>query len=217
MGFGHFDPAELLMSLAVLLFSLSIHESAHAWTADYLGDYTARYLGRVSLNPVVHIDPIGTLLFPLLGYLTGLAVFGWAKPVPVDPLNLKNPKKDHLFIAVAGPASNVVAAVGFLLALKLMITFFPLQVMTGHAVMRPLFLLFSAGLFINVVLAVFNLIPIPPLDGSWILSGLLPDHFSEMIDGVRPYSFVLLILLLWSGFLGMILTPVLAFVERLVI
>lgn len=215
MNFTNFDPAVLVMSLAALLFSLSLHESAHAWVADYLGDYTARYLGRVSLNPLVHADPIGTFVFPLIGYMTGMPVFGWAKPVPVNPLNLKNPKMDHLFIAAAGPASNIIAAAGFLLGLKLITGLFAFQVVTGHVVIYPLFVLFHASLMINVLLAVFNLIPIPPLDGSWILSGLLSDRFSELMDSIRPYSFVLLILLLWSGFLGTILSPVLAFVRQL--
>ena len=205
------------MSLAALLFSLSVHESAHAWVADYLGDYTARYLGRVSLNPLVHMDPIGTLLFPLLGAISGLPVFGWAKPVPVNPLNLKNPKMDHLFIAAAGPASNLVVAVGFLLGMKLIKGFFELQLISQDPVIFPLYTLFGVSLMINVVLAVFNLIPIPPLDGSWILSGLLPDQFSEMIDRVRPYSFVLLILLLFSGVLGMVLRPILGFVYWLLL
>lgn len=210
-----FDPAALVINLVVLLFSLSIHESAHAWTADLFGDYTARYMGRVSLNPAVHIDPIGTILFPLISALTGFALFGWAKPVPVNSLKLKNPKRDHLCIAAAGPASNVVAAVGFLIGLRVLLNFFPSEIMTGHAVVHPLYLLCSGGLIINVVLAVFNLIPIPPLDGSWILSGLLPDHLSDLMDYIRPYSFVLLLLLLWSGFLGGLLGPVLDFVRRL--
>ena len=205
------------MSLAALLFSLSVHESAHAWVADYLGDYTARYLGRVSLNPLVHIDPIGTLLFPLLGAISGLPVFGWAKPVPVNRMNLKNPKMDHLFIAAAGPASNLVVAVGFFLGMKLIRGLFELQLISQDPVIFPLYTLFGVSLMINVVLAVFNLIPIPPLDGSWILSGLLPDQFSEMIDRVRPYSFVLLMLLLFSGVLGMVLRPILGFVYWLLL
>lgn len=215
MDFSQFDPAWLVINVVVLLFSLSIHESAHAWTADYFGDYTARYLGRVSLNPVVHIDPIGTILFPVLGAMTGWALFGWAKPVPVNPLHLKNPKRDHLLIAAAGPASNILAAVGFLIGLKFMMAFFPFQVMSDHPVLSPLYSICRTGLVINVILAVFNLIPIPPLDGGWILSGLLPDRFSVAMDSIRPYSFLLLIMLLWSGFLGLILRPVLAFVYRL--
>ncbi len=202
VNFTNFDPAALVMSLAALLLSLSLHESARAWVADYLGDYTARRLGRVSLNPLV-------------GYATGMPVFGWAKPVPVNPLNLKNPKTDHLFIAAAGPASNIIAAAASLLGLKLITVLFAFQLATGHAVISPLSLFFYTSLMINVVLAVFNLIPIPPLDGSWILSGLLSDRFSALMDSIRPYSFVLLILLLFSGVLGMVFHPILSFARQL--
>ncbi len=215
MDFGGIDPIFLLISIAVLLFSLSIHESAHAWTADWLGDSTGRDLGRVTLNPLAHIDPIGSLLFPLLGFLSGGVIFGWAKPVPVNTRHLKNPKKDHVLIAAAGPASNVTAALVFLVGLKTMILLDPSLASDGHT-LYPLFLLFYLGLIINVILAVFNVIPIPPLDGSWILSGLLPENLSVLFDRIRPYGFMLLMLLLFSGALGEILGPVLGFVRGLV-
>ena len=214
MNLGGIDPSIILINIAVLLFSLSLHESAHAWTADWLGDATARYLGRVTLNPVAHIDPVGTILFPILGLISGGFIFGWAKPVPVNTRYLKNPRKDHLLIAAAGPASNVVAAVGFLIALKMILVMAP-SVRPEDSFVYPLFLICRTGLFINVILAVFNLIPIPPLDGSWILSGLLPNKFSLVLDSIRPYSFILLIGLLMSGALGMILGPVLGFVRGL--
>ncbi len=215
MDFGGIDPIFLLISIAVLLFSLSIHESAHAWTADWLGDSTGRDLGRVTLNPLAHIDPIGSLLFPLLGFLSGGVIFGWAKPVPVNTRLLKNPKKDHVLIAAAGPASNVTAALVFLVGLKTMILLDPSLASDGHT-LYPLFLVFYLGLIINVILAVFNVIPIPPLDGSWILSGLLPENLSVLFDRIRPYGFMLLMLLLFSGALGEILGPVLGFVRGLV-
>ena len=209
------DPALLLITIVVLLFSLSVHESAHAWTADLLGDPTSRYLGRVTLNPLKHIDPIGTILFPVLGLLSGGFIFGWAKPVSVNTRNLKNPKKDHLLIAAAGPLSNVMLAVFFLMGLK-MISFLGLSfVRQEHAIVLPLFEMCRVGLFLNVILAVFNLIPIPPLDGSWILSGFLPDNLSIFIDRIRPYSFVLLILLLMSGVFSRILNPILRLVDSL--
>ncbi len=215
VNFGGIDPAFLLISIAVLLFSLSIHESAHAWTADWLGDSTGRNLGRVTLNPLAHIDPIGSLLFPLLGLLSGGVIFGWAKPVPVNTRHLKNPKKDHVLIAAAGPVSNVTAALVFLVGLKTMILLNPSLAREGHT-LYPLFLFFYLGLIINVILAVFNVIPIPPLDGSWILSGLLPENLSVLFDRIRPYGFMLLMLLLFSGALGEILGPVLGFVRGLV-
>ncbi len=215
MNFGGIDPVELLIVIAVVLFSLSIHESAHAWTADWLGDTTGRHLGRVTLNPLAHIDPIGSIVVPLVCFVGGGFIVGWAKPVPVDSRRLQDPRKDHILIAAAGPATNVVAALAFLIGLKTMIFLSPLITREDHT-FYPLFLVCSVGLFLNVILAVFNLIPIPPLDGSWVLSGLLPHHLSVLYDRMRPYGFMLLILLLFSGALGGILRPVWSFVRGLV-
>ena len=187
------DPVWLVINLVVLLFSLSVHESAHAWAANRLGDPTARDLGRITLNPIVHMDLIGTVLFPILGLLSGGVFFGWAKPVPVNPNNLRRPNQDHALVAAAGPASNVLAAFGFLLASKLLVMLFPAQVADPHAVFFPLYLLFRVGLMLNVILAVFNLFPIPPLDGSWILSRLFPGQIGSLIEKARPYGFLLLI------------------------
>lgn len=217
MDLSNIDWGWILVNVAVLLFALSVHESAHAWTADRLGDHTSRYLGRITLNPVAHIDPVGTIFFPLLGILSGLAVFGWAKPVPVNPRNLRNPRRDHVFIAAAGPASNLVLAAFFLAGLKVLAPLAGSSALQGSSVPPFLMTLLLAGLFINVILAVFNLIPIPPLDGSWILAGLLPLQFSDLMDTIRPYSFLLLFLLLWAGFFRVILSPVLIFVRGLVL
>jgi Zn-dependent protease len=210
------DLAFVAIGITVLLFSLSVHESAHAWMADYFGDYTARYLGRVSLNPIVHIDLVGTILFPLMGMLFAGFFFGWAKPVPVNTLHLKNPRRDHLFIAAAGPASNVLLAIGFLIGLKLVVTFGRELILAEHVILYPLFLFCQIGLFLNVLLAVFNLLPIPPLDGSWILAGVLPEQFSGLMDAIRPYGFLLLILLIYTGFYRAVLFPIMAFVRSLV-
>ena len=209
------DPAWLVINLVVLLFSLSVHESAHAWAADRLGDPTARDLGRITLNPIVHMDLIGTVLFPLLGLLGGGVVFGWAKPVPVNPNNLRRANQDHALVAAAGPASNVLAAVGFLLVSKLLGMLFPAQIAAQHSVFFPLYLLVRVGLMLNVILAVFNLFPIPPLDGSWILSRLLPGQVGSLIESVRPYGFLLLILLIWSGVFSSVIGPILLFVQSL--
>ncbi len=209
------DPAWLVINIVVLLFSLSVHESAHAWAANRLGDPTARDLGRITLNPIVHMDLIGTVLFPLLGLLGGGVVFGWAKPVPVNPNNLRRANQDHALVAAAGPASNVLAAVGFLLLSKLLGMLFPAQIATQHSVFFPLYLLCRVGLMLNVILAVFNLFPIPPLDGSWILSRLFPGHVGSLIERARPYGFLLLILLIWSGVLSSVIGPILLFVQSL--
>jgi len=205
----------LLLSLLVLLFSLSIHESAHAWTADRMGDPTGRLLGRVSLNPLVHIDLIGTILFPLIGLLAGGVIFGWAKPVPVNASRVKDPRMFHLLVAAAGPASNLIAAAGFLLLLK-GIAAATTPEPPGGTPWEPVFLLLRVGLFLNIILAVFNLLPIPPLDGSWILQGLLPRELGGIFAMIRPYGFLLLILLFYSGWIGSIIRPVLSFVNALI-
>jgi len=132
VNLSEIDPIYILINIGVLLFSLSIHESAHAWTADWLGDSTGRHLGRVTLNPLAHIDPIGSVVFPLLGLVGGGVIFGWAKPVPVNPSRLRNPKKDHILIAAAGPATNVVAALAFLICLKIMTLFSPMVTRGDH-------------------------------------------------------------------------------------
>ncbi len=210
------DLAQTFITLAVLLVSLTIHEAAHAWSASVLGDPTARALGRVSLNPLVHIDPVGTLFFPLIGLIFGGMVFGWAKPVPVNTLNLKSPRKDHLLIAAAGPVSNLLQALFCLLGLYLLMGFFGRYEVASHSVLRPLFELFYWGLILNVILAVFNLFPIPPLDGSWILQGILPDNLARAMDSLRPYGFLLLLMLLFGGVFGSVIGPILVRVQQMV-
>jgi Zn-dependent protease len=215
VNLGGIDFSALLTTLTVLFLSLSVHESAHAWTADRLGDPTGKVLGRVSLNPVAHIDPMGTVVFPLLGMVFGGFIFGWAKPVPVNTARLKNPRKDHLVIAAAGPVSNIVLAVGCLAGLKIITLSMDPWAIQEHSLVYPVFLMCQTGLFLNVILAVFNLLPVPPLDGSWILAGVLPSNLAAAMDTIRPYSFILLIALLLSGVFRMILNPILRFVGRL--
>jgi len=214
----------LIIQFIVLLLSLSVHESAHAWTADALGDPTARYLGRVSLNPIVHADPVGTILFPLMGmFVLNGAIFGWAKPVPVNLARLKNPSRDHMLVAAAGPISNLLLAIGLLVCLLISKSILPdagyvLSHVAGHRmvpgapVLAPLTAFAYYGIMINVVLAVFNLIPIAPLDGAAVLSGLLPKSLSGAFNQMQNYGFVLLIGLLYLGIPAMLYTPVLDFV-----
>ncbi len=215
MNLGEIDFSALLITLTALFLALSVHESAHAWTADQLGDPTGRSLGRISLNPVVHIDPMGTVVFPLLGMFFGGFIFGWAKPVPVNTARLKNPRKDHLVIAAAGPVSNIALEVVCLAGLKIITLSMDPWAIQEHSLVYPVFLMCQTGLFLNVILAVFNLLPVPPLDGSWILAGVLPSNLAAAMDTIRPYSFILLIALLLSGVFGMILNPILRFVGRL--
>ena len=198
------DIGQLLILLPALLFSLTIHEMAHAVTADWFGDPTARRLGRISLNPAVHIDPVGSLLLPLFGILAGGFVFGWAKPVPVNPANLKNHRRDFLVIAAAGPASNIFLAVAASLLLS--------AVPDGSgAVGGATGVLATFGftmLQLNVLLAVFNMLPIPPLDGGNVLAGLLPEELATRYDRLmRPYGFLILIVLMMTGWLYRLINP----------
>jgi Zn-dependent protease len=182
----------------VLIASLSVHEAAHAWAADRLGDPTARHLGRLSLNPVVHIDPIGTLLFPLISRLTGLPLIGWAKPVPVDQRHLRHPKRDFALIAAAGPASNLVLAGLGAIVFALIPRAAPGEI-AARAVSGPLLQLVVGFVHMNVVLAVFNMIPVPPLDGGNVLLGVLPHAGGRFVEQLRPYGILILYALMFTG------------------
>jgi Zn-dependent protease len=197
--------AQLLIAFVVLVFSLTVHESAHAWAALRLGDPTGRRLGRVSLNPAVHVDPVGTLLFPLIAMVTHLPIIGWARPVPVDPRYLRNPRRDFLIIAAAGPLSNLALAVVSAVALRL-VTIGP-QAIGQLGVSAPLALLASRALEINLLLAIFNMIPVPPLDGSSVVAGLVPEPVAVGLDRLRPYGFLLLYGLMLTGALGYLVGP----------
>ena len=194
------DLLQIFIAFSVLLFSLTVHEAAHAWSADRLGDATARMLGRVSLNPAVHIDPLGTIVFPLIAMVTNLPIIGWAKPVPVNTRNLRGHwKRKYMAIAAAGPASNLmlasIAAVG-------------VRLMGFEAASGPVFRFLLLMVVINVLLAVFNMLPIPPLDGGNVLSGLLSGRASDMFDRLRPYGFFLLYALLLTGVFERIVFPI---------
>jgi Zn-dependent protease len=203
------DIASILIVFTVVLASLTVHEWAHAWTADRLGDPTARMLGRVSFNPVVHIDPIGTIVLPLLAMFTTGFIFGWAKPVPVNISRFQNPKRDFMIVAAAGPASNLAIATAAALVFR---SLGGLE-SAGDPVMRVLYFAVS----INVLLAVFNMLPVPPLDGGNVLSGLLPDSFAPLINGLRQYGFIILLALIVSGVLRNVIEPMSDFLERLLL
>lgn len=204
------DLGRVLISFVVLLLSLTVHEAAHAWSADRLGDPTARLLGRLSLNPAVHADLIGTVLFPLIAMTTGLPIIGWAKPVPVNMHNLRSPRRDFALVAAAGPASNLLLAIVAGLCLSLVPTD-----SGGGPISDVLFVGLLLGVMLNAMLAVFNMIPIPPLDGGNVLLGILPAGAARVIDGLRPYGFLLLYALMLTGVLGTIMRPVQAFVLSL--
>ena len=224
-----FNIIDLLSTFIVLLFSLTIHESAHAWTANWLGDPTARSLGRITLNPLVHVDPIGTVLLPLIAFSTGVPILGWAKPVPVNVANLRNDRSDFVWVAAAGPISNLVIALAGALMMRLLAAWatnvdvlggqpsflsYDLAGLSGPVI--RIFQLANLAVQVNLLLAVFNMIPIPPLDGGNVLGGMLPMWLGEPYDRlVRPYGFLLLYALLLTGTLWAIIGPPYLFLSRL--
>jgi len=196
----------LLVSLLIFFFAVIIHEYAHGWVAWKLGDSTARFMGRLTLNPIAHIDPIGTIFLPLILLVTHSPIlFGWAKPVPVDFFNLNNPKKDMVWVSIAGPAANIIFAIILSLILKIPLltaNYFVVTVMT-------------TAIMANLVLAVFNLLPIPPLDGSRVVMGLLPYHLGVEYAKIEPYGFIIIFALLWLGVINTVIWPVVIVLTRL--
>jgi Zn-dependent protease len=197
------DFTGILIQFTLLVVSLSVHEAAHAWSADKLGDPTARLLGRVSLNPAVHVDPIGTIVFPLLAMLSNLPLIGWAKPVPVGIQHLRgNWRQKFMFIAAAGPASNLLQAVGAAAILWIISGGPPLETpqgLTGRILM--------AFIQLNLLLAVFNMIPVPPLDGGNVLAGLVSGQMADALDRVRPYGIFILYGLMFLGVFSAVVYP----------
>lgn len=180
--------------------SLSFHEAAHAWAADRLGDPTARQLGRLTLNPLKHIDWIGTVLFPLIAMSSGIPLIGWAKPVPVDMRNLREPRRDFALVALAGPVSNLVLATGAALAFEVTKSSTPEFTLVGFTLLN--------AVLMNVMLAVFNMFPVPPLDGGNVLMGLVPYSLARSINWLRPYGFLIIYGLMLTGVLSAIMRPV---------
>lgn len=217
------DPAsvarQLLVSALPILIAITFHEVSHGYVAYKLGDPTAKFVGRLTLNPLAHIDPFGTVLLPLmLIVLThGQFVFGYAKPVPINPMNFKNPRKDMALSAAAGPVTNIILAVLSVVVLKGVLT--PLAnvspEMVGEKVLRPLIMIFSTSVFINVVLAAFNMIPIPPLDGGRVLVGFLPSKQARSYSRIEPYGFIIVIILIYTGMANYFIMPVILFFLKL--
>ena len=224
---------DIVFKLIVFLFAISFHESAHAWMANRCGDPTARMLGRISLNPIKHIDPLGTILLPLVAMLTHIPVLGWAKPTPVDPRNFRRPVLDDILTSVVGPISNFIVASGAVLILALIsltsqIGHFIVQNMPGaywtnnldvlaartNSLFMPISLLGYELLVINVVLGVFNLIPVPPLDGSHVLRHLLPEPIRRVYDTMGWFALLALVYF-GRNFLSQLIFPVLGVFDSL--
>jgi Zn-dependent protease len=223
MDYGVQFVGHLLVYLVVWLFAVSAHEAAHAWTSWKFGDDTALRLGRVTLNPIPHIDPIGTLLLPAIGFLfsytggaAGIPLIMWGKPTPINPLNWRKKNIANICVSGAGIAANLLIAILASLIIKLCVAYgvFTLNNIRG-TVLEPLFLILISTVILNVGLAVFNLLPFPPLDGSKILQTFLPQSFEPYFEMLETYGFIILFILLQMGVISFLVAPLNNFILRL--
>jgi len=214
------DIQKIVVSILPILVAITFHEVSHGFVANKLGDPTARFTGRLKLNPLVHIDPIGTLLMPVMLFVltNGQFVFGYAKPVPINPMNFKDPRRDMAISAAAGPVTNILLAIVSQIILAHIII--PANnIVPGvfsMSVLRPLEMMFHYSVLINIVLAVINLIPVPPLDGGRVLVGFLPHKQAVSYSRIEPYGFIIVMLLLVTGIANIIIYPVIFFIYTLV-
>jgi len=222
-----FHVVNIVFQVIVFLFAISVHESAHAWMADKCGDPTAKMLGRITMNPLKHIDPIGTVLLPAIGLVTGAGIFGWAKPCPVTPQNFRDPIKGDILTTVAGPVSNFLLVTGSVLGLALISLASPtaksvVQGLAGrvfldtNSVWVPIVWLLYSAIQLNVLLGIFNLLPVPPLDGSHIFRHMLPDSIRNIYDSVGIVG-ILLIFTFGGRIIRPLVIPVVTFVDYLLL
>jgi Zn-dependent protease len=194
---------QIAISVLPVLFAITLHEVAHGWVASRCGDQTARLSGRLTLNPLKHIDPVGTIIVPAFMFYFSGFIFGWAKPVPVDARNMSNPRWDMLAVSIAGPLSNLLMALLWAGIAKLALVVVNNSLWWG----QPFFFMGEVGITINVVFAVLNFLPIPPLDGGRILANLLPPRMTLPLLRLEPYMFLVLVLLIFTGVLSKIILP----------
>lgn len=212
-GLHAIDFVQFLIQYAFFLISAAVHESSHAWTAWKFGDPTAKLQDRISLNPANHIDIIGTVIIPFMVFFTGFPIIGWARPTPVNPMNFRNPRRDSMYVSGAGPVSNILT-VAFLAVLWHIAWFFVRAdgVLSEADRVGLLFCyVFGTGILVNLMLAVFNMLPIHPLDGSGVLEGLLPDEWAESYGKLRPYGFIILLILFYTPAFGGVIWGVISF------
>ncbi|HEX8564885.1 MAG TPA: site-2 protease family protein [Pyrinomonadaceae bacterium] len=216
-AFGAELIGRLLIFLVTLLLAISAHEAAHAWMSSKYGDETARMLGRVTLNPISHTDPIGTLLIPVVGFILGamggalasIPLIGWGKPTPVNPRNWTNYKQANVMVSIAGILANLIIAITAFTIIKIMMATGTLTIYDAIGqTQNPIGILLNMMLFLNVSLAIFNLLPFPPLDGSKVLSTFLPPSWQPVMDILEQYGFMILLLLMYMGFIRAIMYPV---------
>ena len=202
----------LFVFIIPVIFAVTVHEVAHGWVASQFGDQTAKSMGRLTLNPIKHIDPIGTIVVPAIMYFTSGFIFGWAKPVPVDWRNLRHPRRDMAIVAIAGPAANLLMLLFWAMSAKVVML---LGDDLNHLT-QLLFIMCSIGITINIVLMILNLFPVLPLDGGRILTAMLPRNLAISFSRMEPYGLIILVVLLLSGILWKILLPLIGGTQSLI-